>query len=967
MPSLSLKKSDVPFLLAGAGELTLDTGPLSLNGPIPSDGSAILDVGFKADGEQKMALGQSGTLKIGVSTSAHAQLVPAFSESAGEPLDLLKAQGLDGFFADGANANRMVLVFSVGAAADLAAAGSFTYAALTATATLDAGADAGFAYAKAFARSGKVQDVVPKFFASMKLPAQLTEAPEPGEALSLRYGGYLRLGAELAAGYELAGTKSVSISQLALSERYRLSILGKVGVSAGVAGRFSILVTAGDRPGWARVVVKRHRAADLRVAADVTVNVASELDGLPADPHEFLGAVLGVNGKSFVHVLERVRALQTFDSISGAIDGLAKDYIAELIGKGFDTLAKKTELAEFLDRVNRIVTSYETLEDRAVALFDRYFDRLPVLTDFLDRLAALETTELEKLRGSLTPELFGMLAQITDGDPLGFLVGKVVLKGQEVDSLSELKARAKSALELIRKKAHQDLRDAIGTAKKSFRIDALFREAAKIDSIEELKAVATEKVGLFITRLVGRNLDSNTNVKEAFAELKKVLARMDAFTTTLFKAVRDATNSTYRAALHAEYSRASERDALVDVLVNLRHPLGPSLLAQTTHGDFHAALTTPNADLVRIREGVLTHRTRRESAFKVNIVGWHLNYRYEGFDRVITESEQRFVTSDRGILILSTTKLEVDRGRTRQNEAMHVNFLLRALGESAGAVAGREGSLDYLIDTLTSMTASYKLAFTDDDTSAAELEDYLAFAKELGLDAQGATLGALGPVLTRAANGGFGKVTTSYDVRFDAKAMAAFLSVKSLSAANESSVRSLMRHILLANYLKSGSMHDVAFAYATPAVFELFQELGPASFTNVLSPRDLPVSLGVRIAAPARVQLDKQELSTLAALYIIESDMVDALRGLVKLLNSKGGLTPEAFEKKLGKFGDALARFDAFDQTSNDGAVGTDTIFVMFDGLIRMASGAEPANLGALRLSSKAGDKDVEKLFMTRA
>ena len=61
------------------------------------------------------------------------------------------------------------------------------------------------------------------------------EAPAAGEAVSIRYGGFLQLGAEVAAGYELTGTKAFSISQLALSERYRLSILGKIGLSARVA------------------------------------------------------------------------------------------------------------------------------------------------------------------------------------------------------------------------------------------------------------------------------------------------------------------------------------------------------------------------------------------------------------------------------------------------------------------------------------------------------------------------------------------------------------------------------------------------------------------------------------------------------------------------------------------------------------------------------------------------------------
>jgi hypothetical protein len=64
-------------------------------------------------------------------------------------------------------------------------------------------------------------------------------------------------------------------------------------------------------------------------------------------------------------------------------------------------------------------------------------------------------------------------------------------------------------------------------------------------------------------------------------------------------------------------------------------------------------------------------------------VGWHLNYSYEGFDRVITESEQRFVPSDRGVMILSTTTLEVERARKRRDEAMHVNFLFAGPGRAS--------------------------------------------------------------------------------------------------------------------------------------------------------------------------------------------------------------------------------------------------------------------------------------------
>ena len=74
--------------------------------------------------------------------------------------------------------------------------------------------------------------VLPAFFREMRLPEQLDRAPEPGESISLRYGGYLRLGAQAAVGYKLAGTRSLSVGELELS-----------GLQAAPRGTVKILVT----------------------------------------------------------------------------------------------------------------------------------------------------------------------------------------------------------------------------------------------------------------------------------------------------------------------------------------------------------------------------------------------------------------------------------------------------------------------------------------------------------------------------------------------------------------------------------------------------------------------------------------------------------------------------------------------------------------------------------------------------
>ena len=667
MPTLSLKKKELPFLLGGKGEVSVDTAALKLNKPIPEGTDSLLNVAFSAGGDETITLGLSDTVKIGVSTAASLNLTPVFSTSTGTAAKLLKTYGIPDFFKRGANADKVVLCLEAAASGDLSAAGSFSYAPLKTTVELEAGADAGYAYLRALDKSEAVEDIVPEFFSTMRLPEQGARAPEPGEAIALQYGGYLRLGAELSAGYQLAGTKSVAIGQLALSEKYGLSIVGKIGMSAGVAGRFSILVTAGDLPGWCRVQVRRHRAKDFKIAADVNVAFKNELD-LPANAKEFLGAALGVNAKSFINVFAKAVELSDFKAFEKAIDGLAKKYVEAVIGKGFDALSSQAEFKKFLDLVHEVVTSYEQVEDRAVTLFDRYFDRLDQLTAFLDKIESLTDEALDTLRKDLSPELWTILSQLTDGDPLGFLLEQVTVAGVQIDSLAELKKRAAAALSLIRDAAHAEIRRVIGLAKQQFGLDQLFAEAAKIDTVDELQALANEKVGLFITRLVGRPLDSATNLKQAFNEVHAVLAKIDSFSEKLFKAFKDATNASYKMALHAEYSRASETDSLVDVILNMANPRGAGLLALAGKGDFEEILTIPDTDVVRLREGVFTHRTKRESAFKVNIIGWHLNYQYEGFDRVITETEQRLIPSDQGITVLTTASLEIERQRKRRTK-----------------------------------------------------------------------------------------------------------------------------------------------------------------------------------------------------------------------------------------------------------------------------------------------------------
>ena len=959
MPVISLDKKNLPFLLDGASQCAVDTGDLSIDAPIPAAATSVFDVSFSGATPGGATLGLADSVKIGVTAKTSATLTPVFAAGAPALRATLSQYGVG---AEG----RDTLCFEVKAAVDATATAPFAYSFLKASTQLDAGADAAFAYVRAFDPAAPLGVVVPRFFATMRFPEQVMEAPEAGEAIALEYGGYLRLGAQAAAGYEITGTKALDFGRIALSEKYGLSISGRIGLTAKVAGRFSILVTAGDRPGWARVQVKRSATRDLAVAADVNVGFRNDLD-LPVNSREFLGALLGVNAKSYLTLFDKALELSDASALEKAIDGLATKYIEAVVGDTFDALARADPFRAFLSTASTIVRSYNDVGDRAVTLFDRYFDRLGQLVPFLDRLDTLTEDGLDRLRHDLTPEWWTVLAQLTDGDPLGFLLGRVVVDGTTVPSVPLLQERARQVRSLISDGAHAEIRRAIGTAKQRFGLDALIAELSKIDTVDELKARSTDAVGDFVRRLVGRTLGSSADLKEALAEIHEVLQNVDRFSNQLYEAFRQATNSAYTVALHTEYSRTAATDALVDLLINREAPLGRTLMTQVGRGDFEQALLMSSPDVVVLREGTLTHRTARTAAFKVNVLGWHLDYHYEGIDRVVTDASQRLVPSDRGLIVYTTVSLGLDRDRQnrRDRESTHVNFLLQALGQSAGVLASRTPTAQYVVDALNAFTARYELAFTDADTSAAELNDYLAFAKDLGLDRHGATLTQLEPLLPRAQNGGFGPVEASYEVRFSPESLAALASMQALSKSDELQLRRRMRLMLLANYLRSRELHDVAFAYASDPVFLAFRNEGAASFP-MHAERTFPVTLPAGIGAPASVTLDRIELERLTTLYNIETGFIDATRGLLAALAAPR-TTPAALEQVLHRVGNAMKDFDDFDQTSGRNGVGTSTVFVLFSELVRLADPGGERSVAVLRLTSRVGATPVEKLFMTDA
>ncbi len=206
----------------------------------------------------------------------------------------------------------------------------------------------------------------------------------------------------------------------------------------------------------------------IRVAADVTASVKFQEEGLPESADDFLGAVIGLNAKNWLNMFAQVRKLTDFNNLEGYLDNLAKSFIEEYTGKAFQALADKTQLDEVINKIGRVIDEYNNLGDHAVALFDRYYNVVTRAVDSKLEQALLtikNATSWDNLKGRIDDTLWDVVQQLTDGDPLGWMLGQININGQEINSLDEIKNRADKALDLVRNLAHKEIQDFIALGK----------------------------------------------------------------------------------------------------------------------------------------------------------------------------------------------------------------------------------------------------------------------------------------------------------------------------------------------------------------------------------------------------------------------------------------------------------------------------------------------------------------------
>jgi hypothetical protein len=964
MSNIELKKSDIPFWFGGDGTLKVELNVLDPTKEIPVTDNNILAVDFSIGGSQPFSIGANDSFKFAIDASANAALIPLWSSSSAARLKLLDDYGLHGFFDGGLHSGLVLLLLKVGAKVDASLNATFKYMSLTATASLAAGADGNYALIRSFPSNTPAVDLIKNFLGSLRLPANIDGPLHPDEVIVFEYGGYVRFNGTLGVGYELSGSSSFEISQLQFAENYAFTLMAKVGIAASVAGNFRIVVKPGSEAGWAQVVLHKQRSSSLAIAADVSAITKFEQEGLPENADEFLSAVIGLKSKNWIGLFQQVHELSDFNKLQVYLDDLAKSFIEKYTGKVFEKLAEQTNLDEVVNLVGKVIDQYNAVGDNAVTLFDKYFNIATGVIDgkLTEALAFIKNaTSWDQLKGQIDGTLWDVVQQLTDGDPLSWFLGKIEIDGHTLNSLDEIKTRADKVLALIQDQAHEEIRRLIALAKSQFPLDKFLSDLGHIDWMT-LQTLADRRLTGFVERLLGQSIKglNNTQLGKAVTKFHGILDGIDNFKNTLYKKIKETLDQSFSFQLHAEYSRASENDVLLNFEVNLNTAKGQALMKAAGSGDFSDVLAAYSSGEVRLNEGVLTHKVTRQSKFSVNITGWHLGWNYQGLDRVITEAEQRIIPEGNGQLsIITMFDMQKERERKRNGERVYTNLLLRFIGESHGVVEFDKANQVYLVDAITGMSANYTLVYQDPNTDEHELARYLSFADDFGLAASDdAALQILEPLLLRDAQGNFGETSITYTVRFTKEGLVSLFE-QPFGAKEEMYVRRTMRLIVLANYLNKGpTLTNRAWCYWTPGIQAEWAK-GQAQFTNHSSLTFSPIAPSPlkNLAAPSSpVTLKQPELFQLSTLYYIEENVVKGMRKLSSLIQSKQKLNPRDFEKALGDFGSALKSFDDFDEGDN-------TVFAIFDKLIDQYTGGQYRN-SSLELKSTLNGTTVTKMLV---
>src|SRR5262245_25700019 len=300
----------------------------------------VAGVNFKFADEEKFRFGRVGGMRLSVGAGAGHEIQLIWPD---EDDKTLKALGLGEFLTDEKLYARLFFM----ANGDLAADAKIPVGTLSATFGLAAGGEVTYERLVVYDAQTSAKEILGDLLAGTRLPQQvdsLAEIPEPGEALTTRFDGYLKLKAGMNWGYQMTGSRSIEFNQLKLDMDYALRAMAAVSAGYSLAGDFSVEARRGAEDGWARFVVRKSRDSQFDFAADFGLDGEIELKGLPPSADEFLIRLIGADAETVLNYFKETEKYASLDDLEKKLTSMVKGFVHEwsldLIGKALsdDTL-----------------------------------------------------------------------------------------------------------------------------------------------------------------------------------------------------------------------------------------------------------------------------------------------------------------------------------------------------------------------------------------------------------------------------------------------------------------------------------------------------------------------------------------------------------------------------------------------------------------------------------------------------
>ncbi|HKX31269.1 MAG TPA: hypothetical protein VJ302_26510, partial [Blastocatellia bacterium] len=698
------------------------------------DRIAEIDFSFTAGRGLRLGRADGLQLSIGVDAGHQVQLIWPDRES-----ELLKTYQLSQFLA----ADRLYVRLLFNAKGEFSAASGLPLGPLSGTFGIQAGGQVAYERLKVYDPERTAAEILGDLFGSLRLPQQIdvaAEIPEPGEVLITRFGGYLKLLAGLNWGYQLTGSRSIEFNQLQLDLDFGLRLMAAANIEYRLAGEFSLEARRGEREGWARFIVRQNRETPFNFTADFGFGGNPPLKGLPRSADEFLIRLIGADVEQvlgYFHQFSNYSSVAELErNLTLAIQGFIHDWAGNLIGQALSDQTLET----FLKRAREVAAAYHNLDSRILDLYYAYLDRIPQLRRTLNLLTGVsDPAELIGLASddSTAPD------QLDAWEVIQLVWGASVYPLLQLNQeFAEFSRFIRQARDFLEEETTEPIRDLIARLKAAFPLDSLLEQLGRIDTPEELKSLADEKLQDLAGRLIGRAWAQIPpgELAAAVATLQAGLKKIDQFKQNWYEKLTAAVNRKFSFDLHFAYARTERDEELLDLELDLNQAPGRELAQLAALGDLREVLRRYHSSFVKIHGGVLTRSLTTSAHLHVNVTGW-------GYDSLkqLTQNAERSIESATGGLLHvyaseTSIKQRISSGH-KYKEAIESNFLFRAIGETfqpenaAGPPADRKLG-EYLIQMLRGLAVQYDLLETDDRTSVDELTCYLDLGEFLGLFTQ---------------------------------------------------------------------------------------------------------------------------------------------------------------------------------------------------------------------------------------